>query len=161
MEERVSWEKYFMDIAEMVATRSTCVRRKVGAVAVDEQHRIVGTGYNGAPVGFTHCTKETCIRCIKHIPSGQMTDICRAIHAEQNLVIHLGEKLRDCTVFCTTKPCTTCTKLLIGCGVKEIVWKGNYNDDFATALLQEYADFLPLSHGEYIHVVRKNAVSQY
>jgi len=154
MEERKPWHQYFMEIAETVATRSTCLRRKVGAVAVDDKNKIIGTGYNGSPSGFKHCTPETCIRMIKKIPSGQMTDICRAIHAEQNLVVLLGEKLRGCTVYCTTKPCATCTKLLIGCGVKHIVWKGDYDDDFASSLLKEYieAEFYTDDHG-YCHAI--------
>lgn len=157
MDERVSWDQYFMDLAEQVATRSTCVRRKVGAVAVNDKHMIIGTGYNGAPSGFKHCTKDTCIRCVKNIPSGQMTDICRAIHAEQNLVVHLGEKLKDATVYCTTKPCTTCTKLLIGCGVKQIVWKNDYNDDFALSLLKEFSSTGPVSlEGKYHRVIRND-----
>lgn len=159
MEDRISWDQYFMNLANQVATRSTCVRRKVGAVAVDDRNMIIGTGYNGSPSGFTHCTKETCIRCIKKIPSGQMTDLCRAIHAEQNLVVHLGEKLKGSTVYCTTKPCTTCTKLLIGCGVKHIVWRGDYDDDFASSILKEYTgtEFYTDGHG-YKHAIKTDNV---
>lgn len=138
MDDRIPWVVYFMRIAEEVATRSTCIRRRVGAVAVDPNHRILGTGYNGAPMGMSHCTKDTCIRTIKKIPSGQQLELCKAIHAEQNLVVYLGESLANATVYCTTRPCTTCTKLLIGCGVKEIVWKQDYNDPYADQLLQEY-----------------------
>lgn len=135
---RASWDEYFMDIAKLVATRTTCFRRAVGAVAVDKHHRVLGTGYNGAPSGLSHCTRATCIRIQKNIPSGQRSELCKAIHAEQNLVIHLGEQLDGATVYVTTRPCTTCTKLLIGCGVEEIVWEQNYDDEYATTILAEY-----------------------
>lgn len=135
---RASWDEYFMDIAKLVSTRTTCFRRAVGAVAVDKNHRVLGTGYNGAPSGLTHCTKANCIRIQQNIPSGERSELCKAIHAEQNLVIHLGEQLAGATVYVTTRPCTTCTKLLIGCGVEEIVWEQNYNDEYATTILTEY-----------------------
>ena len=138
MDDRISWTAYFMRIAEEVATRSTCLRRQVGAVAVGTNHRILGTGYNGAPSGMIHCTKESCVRIVNKIPSGQKLEMCKAIHAEQNLVLQLGEQLEDATIYCTTRPCTTCTKLLIGCRVREIVWKNDYNDPYANELLQEY-----------------------
>lgn len=135
---RASWDEYFMSIAEQVATRTTCIRRAVGAVAVDKRHHVIGTGYNGAPSGLSHCTKETCIRIKKNIPSGQQSELCKAIHAEQNLIIDAAGKLEGATVYCTTRPCTTCTKLLIGCGVEEIIWKYDYPDEYATTLLTEY-----------------------
>lgn len=135
---RQSWDEYFLDIAEHVASRSTCIRRKVGAVAVDTNHRILGTGYNGAPSGMAHCTKETCIRTIKNIPSGTQLDLCKAIHAEANIVLQLGEKLRGATLYCTTQPCTSCLKLLMGVGIKAIVWKQPYHDDYSSSLIQEY-----------------------
>ena len=135
---RASWDEYFMNIAHLVATRTTCFRRAVGAVAVDKNHRVLGTGYNGAPSGLAHCTRANCIRIQQNIPSGERSELCKAIHAEQNLVIHLGEQLAGATVYVTTRPCTTCTKLLIGCGVEEIVWQENYNDEYATTILREY-----------------------
>lgn len=135
---RASWDEYFMSIAEQVATRTTCIRRAVGAVAVDKRHHVLGTGYNGAPSGLSHCTKETCIRIQRNIPSGQQSELCKAIHAEQNLIIDAAGKLNGATVYCTTRPCTTCTKLLIGCGVDEIIWKYDYPDEYATTLLAEY-----------------------
>lgn len=136
-DERHSWHVYFMEIAELAASRSTCLRRKVGAVATDSRHRIIGTGYNGAPSGMVHCTKHTCVRIKNKIPSGQQLELCKAIHAEQNLVVHLGERLKGATIYCTTRPCTTCTKLLIGCGVTHIVWLNNYDDEYATSLIKE------------------------
>ena len=135
---RKDWDEYFMSLAFEVATRSTCLRRQVGAVAVNDRHIIIGTGYNGAPRHMTHCTKDTCIRILKKIPSGEKLEICKAVHAEQNLVTYLGEKLKDATVYITTRPCTTCAKLLIQAGVKEIIWKHNYDDPYSSSLLTEY-----------------------
>ena len=84
VKERQSWDGYFMGLAYQVAQRSTCLRRQVGAVAVNERRRIIGTGYNGAPSGLTHCTPDSCIRIRKNIPSGERLDLCKAIHAEAN-----------------------------------------------------------------------------
>lgn len=135
---QTSWTEYFMDLAKAVSTRSTCLRRKVGAVAVNPRHMVIGTGYNGAPSSMAHCTPETCIRVKNHIPSGEKLEMCKAVHAEQNLVVRLGDKLENATIYITTRPCTTCTKLLIQAGVKEIVWDKDYDDTYATNLLQEY-----------------------
>lgn len=136
---RPDWPQYFFNIAETVASRSTCLRRKVGAVAVElDTHRIIGTGYNGAPSGLVHCTKDTCIRIAKQIPSGTQLDICKAIHAEANLVITLGSKLKNNIVYCTTQPCISCLKLLMGTGIYQISWKHPYNDEYAQQLMQEY-----------------------
>lgn len=87
---------------------------------------------------MAHCTPETCIRISNHIPSGEKLEMCKAVHAEQNLVVRLGDKLENSTVYITTRPCTTCTKLLIQAGVREIVWDKDYDDTYATNLLQEY-----------------------
>ena len=84
---QTSWTEYFMDLAKAVSTRSTCLRRKVGAVAVNPRHMVIGTGYNGAPSSMAHCTPETCIRVKNHIPSGEKLETCKAVHAEQNLVV--------------------------------------------------------------------------
>ena len=83
---QTSWTEYFMDLAKAVSTRSTCLRRKVGAVAVNPRHMVIGTGYNGAPSSMAHCTPETCIRMKNHIPSGEKLEMCKAVHAEVNLV---------------------------------------------------------------------------
>lgn len=138
MAERLSWTAYYMHLAEEVALRSTCVRRQVGAVAVDPYKMVIGTGYNGAPSKMEHCTRDTCIRVKMKIPSGKQLETCKAIHAEQNLVIKHGPELKGATIYCTTRPCTTCMKLLIGCKVQEIIWKNNYDDEYATELLREY-----------------------
>lgn len=140
MVKRQSWDSYFMGLTDVIASRSTCLRRRVGAVAVDKNHRIIGTGYNGAPSGMEHCTEKTCIRTVKNIPSGQQLDICKALHAEANIVLQLGFQLKDSTLYCNTQPCTNCFKLLIGAGVHRIVWKNAYNDSYAHTLMKEYGD---------------------
>lgn len=142
---RVSWDDYFFDLATLAATRSTCLRRQVGAVAVDPHHRIIGTGYNGAPSGMAHCTHETCIREKRQIPSGRELDLCKAIHAEANIVLQLGEKLKDASIYVTVSPCTSCLKLLMGARVARILWKNGYPDEYAHELMKEYGTVTPLS----------------
>lgn len=138
---RQSWDSYFMGLARAVASRSTCLRRQVGAVAINEKNRIIGTGYNGAPSGLAHCTPETCIRIRKQIPSGERLDLCKAIHAEANIVLQLGWQLEGGTLYCTTQPCTSCLKLLMGTKIHRIIWDNPYNDDYAQELLNEYAEY--------------------
>ena len=135
---RQSWDSYFMDLAHNVASRSTCLRRKVGAVAVNERHRIIGTGYNGPPSGMSHCTEKTCVRIARNIPSGSQLDLCKAIHAEANIVLQLGEKLRNATIYITCQPCTGCLKLLMGAGIRRIVWEKPYDDPYSRQLMNEY-----------------------
>lgn len=135
---RQSWDEYFMQIAENAASRSTCLRRHVGAVAVNNDNRIIGTGYNGAPSGLDHCTSDSCIRMIRNIPSGTQLDVCKAIHAEANIVLQLGSQLKGATLYCTNQPCTSCFKLLMGAKVDRIVWKNPYDDDYSVTLMKEY-----------------------
>lgn len=132
---RQSWNDYFFDIAKKVATRSACIRRKVGAIAVNQKDRIIGTGYNGPLSGFTHCEPDTCYRTANNIPSGQQLDKCYAVHAEANLVATLGNRLQECTVYVTNQPCSNCCKLLITAGVVQIRWLEPYPDDFAMSIL--------------------------
>ena len=150
---RQSWDEYFLDIALKVATRSTCLRRKVGSVAVNQRNRIIGTGYNGAPAGLAHCTKETCVRIKNNIPSGELPHICKAIHSEANIVLQLGDGLNDSTLYCTTKPCINCLKLLMGAHVRRIVWIDDYNDEYSDQLMLEYGTLI--KHPGYKSLVRK------
>ena len=135
-DDRISWTDYFMNIAYMVAERSTCLRRKVGAVAVKDKH-ILATGYNGVPSGIEHCMNVGCLRAQLNIPSGE---ICRAIHAEQNIIIQCaihGINLEGADIYCTTQPCFICTKMLINCGIKRIYIVESYPDELALAMLKE------------------------
>ena len=126
--ERISKDEYFMKIAEVVSQRSTCIRRKVGAVLVKDSH-IISTGYNGAPAGFKHCTPETCIR--KDIKSGEKPELCRGVHAEINCIIQAaihGTSIKGkTTLYSTTFPCMSCLKLVINAGIKKVVYKEGYN----------------------------------
>lgn len=128
-----------MTIADEVATRSTCLRRQVGAV-ITKDKRILATGYNGAPSGLLHCAEVGCLRQQLNIPSGTHQELCRAIHAEQNAVVQAaryGISITDSTIYTTTQPCVLCAKILINAGVKEIVYRGTYPDKLAAEMLEE------------------------
>ena len=153
MSDREPWDLYFMNMAKQVAGRSTCTRRKVGAVATNGAHRVLGTGYNGAPSGLEHCTKETCIRELLMVPSGTQLDLCKAIHAEANIVLQLGERLADATLYCTTQPCTSCLKLLMGARISHLVWEEFYPDKYSHTLMFEYG--IPFIRDGLIHLVRR------
>jgi len=134
---RISWPEYFMSIAVLVAERSTCLRRKVGAVAI-RNSRILATGYNGAPSGIPHCITRGCLREELGIPSGKQLDICWSVHAEQNLIVQAalhGVSLHRADVYCTCKPCFTCAKMLVNVGVKSIVTAHVYPDENTDKLL--------------------------
>ena len=138
-EGRPSWDQYFMEIAHLVAKRSTCLRRQVGAVLVRNKH-ILSTGYNGAPSGLAHCLDVGCLREKLGIPSGQQQEICRGIHAEQNAIIQAalhGVSTEGATLYCTNQPCAQCAKMLINAGVRQIVYEGDYPDELALQLLEE------------------------
>lgn len=128
MEQRISKDDYFMKIAEVVSLRSTCIKRKVGAVLVKDSH-ILSTGYNGAPSGFSHCTTDTCVR--QNLKSGEKPELCRGIHAEVNCIIqaaiHGTSIMGETTLYSTHFPCMSCLKLLINAGIKRIVYLEGYN----------------------------------
>ena len=138
-EKRPSWDEYFMQITELVATRSTCLRRKVGALLVKEK-RILSTGYNGAPRNLPHCRQVGCLRNQLNIPSGERQEICRGLHAEQNAIIQAalyGISIKESTLYCTHQPCITCSKMIINAGIKRIVFQGKYPDLLARQMLEE------------------------
>ncbi len=137
---RLSWDEYFMQMAELTAKRSTCLRRQVGAVIVKDRH-IIATGYNGAPRGLKHCEeKGGCLRQQLGVPSGQRHELCRALHAEQNAIIQaatLGQSIEDGTIYVTHQPCVICAKMIINAGIKRIVVREAYPDEMATEILDE------------------------
>ena len=136
---RPDWDTYFMRITKLVATRSSCLRRSVGAVLVKDK-RILATGYNGAPAGMAHCEEAGCLRDQLHIPSGERHELCRGLHAEQNAIIQAarqGAEIKDSTLYCTTAPCSLCAKMLINAGVTRIVYEGSYPDERAMAFFAE------------------------
>jgi len=137
--ERPSWDEYFMEIVAQVATRSTCLRRQIGALIVRDR-RILATGYNGTPSGIRHCSEVGCLRDQLGIPSGERHELCRGIHAEQNAVIQAaraGTPIAGSTLYCTHQPCILCAKILINAGITEIVFAGDYPDQMAHDMLKE------------------------
>ena len=136
---RLPWPDYFMEIAFLVAERSTCLRRKVGAVAVKDK-RILATGYNGAPSGLAHCLETGCLRQKIGVPSGERHELCRGLHAEQNVIIQAavhGIPLSGADFYCTDQPCLICAKMLINCNVKTIYFAQGYPDQLAVSMLNE------------------------
>ncbi len=136
---RPSWDDYFGQITVLVASRATCLRRKVGAILVLEK-RILATGYNGAPQGLPHCLEIGCLREKEGIPSGERHELCRGIHAEQNVIIQAaryGISILGATLYCTNLPCVICTKMLINSGVKKICYGDGYPDKLALGMLKE------------------------
>jgi dCMP deaminase len=134
---RPAWEQYFMDIACLVARRSTCRRRHVGAIVVRDK-RILATGYNGAPTGLPHCLDIGCLREQLGIPSGERHELCRGLHAEQNVIIQAayhGVCIKDATLYCTNLPCSICSKMLINAGIRAIKYKEGYADPMSEEML--------------------------
>jgi len=136
---RPSWDQYFIDITHLVATRSTCLRRQVGAILVKDRN-ILATGYNGVPSGITHCSETGCLREQMHVPSGERHELCRGLHAEQNAIIQAarhGVNIDGATLYCTTMPCIICTKMIINAGIKKVVYNEGYSDNLAASMIAE------------------------
>ncbi|MGI5965099.1 MAG: deoxycytidylate deaminase [Candidatus Methanomethylophilaceae archaeon] len=136
---RPSNDEYFMNMAELASSRSTCLRRHVGAIIVKDK-RVLSTGYNGSPKGTRHCEEKGCIRVQMDVPSGTRHELCRGVHAEQNAVIqaaYFGVSLNGSTIYTTTFPCSMCAKILINAGVREVVFREGYPDDLSKELLDE------------------------
>jgi len=137
--DRPSWDEYFIDIAELVSRRSTCLRRSVGAVIV-KNRRILSTGYNGAPTGLRHCREVGCIRERLDIPSGERHELCRGLHAEQNAIIQAalhGVSVKGAALYCTNHPCIICSKMIINAGIINIIYQQGYQDELAVEMLEE------------------------
>ncbi|MBU1105047.1 MAG: dCMP deaminase family protein [Candidatus Riflebacteria bacterium] len=139
--QRPDWDTYFLRIAQLIAQRSTCLRRQVGAVIVRE-NRLLATGYNGAPNNVPHCFQlpTGCLRESQNIPSGQRQELCRGLHAEQNAILQaaaFGVSLKGGDCYCTHQPCVTCAKMLINAGIKRVVFMGDYPDELSVEMLKE------------------------
>jgi dCMP deaminase len=138
---RPSWGAYFMDIAMLVAKRSTCLRRAVGAIVVKDK-RILSSGYNGAPSGIKHCFEVGCLREQLNIGSGERHELCRGIHAEQNAIIQAayhGVSVKDASLYCTNLPCSICAKMIINAGIRKIYYRSGYADSLSREMLHEAA----------------------
>jgi dCMP deaminase len=128
-----------MKAAFLVSERSTCLRRRVGAVLVKDK-QILATGYNGAPTGIVHCDESGCLRQKLNIPSGERHEICRGLHAEQNVILQAayhGVLTKDSILYITNAPCSICTKMIINAGIKEVVVSNEYPDIMAVEFLKE------------------------
>ena len=136
---RPTWDEYFMEITSLVAKRSTCRRRQVGAILVKDK-RILATGYNGAPPGISHCLDVGCLREQEQIPSGERHELCRGLHAEQNTIIQAayhGVSIKGSSLYCTNLPCSICMKMLISAGIGKIIYEEGYSDYLAERMLTE------------------------
>ncbi len=137
--QRPSWDQYFMDITRLVATRSSCLRRQVGALLVKDRN-ILATGYNGVPSGITHCEAVGCLREKLNVPSGERHELCRGLHAEQNAIIQAakhGTNIDGATLYCTTMPCIICTKMIINAGITTVIYDEGYADELAREMITE------------------------
>jgi dCMP deaminase len=136
---RPSWDEYFMMMAYLASTRSTCLRRQVGAAIVKDK-RVLATGYNGAPKGLPHCLDLGCLREELQIPTGERHELCRATHAEQNAIAQaasFGVSIEGATLYSTCQPCSLCAKLLINSGIRSIKTCGDYPDQMAEEMLSQ------------------------
>ena len=136
---RPTIDEYFMKMAHLVSERSTCLRRKVGAVIVEDK-RILTSGYNGVPKGLKHCEETGCMREQRNVPSGERHELCRGVHAEQNAIIQaavFGVSVKGATMYITNYPCSVCAKIILNAGISEVVYQGDYEDDLAIELLTE------------------------
>lgn len=146
---RPSWKTYFMDITELVAKRSTCLRRAVGAIVVKDR-RILTTGYNGAATGTKHCAEIGCLREKMNIASGERHELCRGIHAEQNAIIQAacyGVSIKGAMLFCTNLPCSICARMIINAGLTKIYYKEGYADQLSADMLAEAEIEIVRIHG--------------
>lgn len=137
---RPSWDEYFMQITHLVASRATCLRRKVGAILVRDK-RILTTGYNGPPAGLPHCDElGGCLRDKLGVASGERHELSRAVHAEQNAIIQAavhGISIKGAILYATNQPCSLCTKMLVNAGIREFVIADGYPDDLAREIMEQ------------------------
>lgn len=142
---RPSWKKYFFDFASLASNRSTCKRRKVGTVIVKDK-MVISTGYNGPPKDVPHCSETGCLREEKKVPSGERHELCRGLHAEQNAIIQAarnGVNISGADLYCCTKPCSICTKMIINAGIKNVYFIKDYKDELADELsVQSNVNFI-------------------
>ncbi len=136
---RPDWDSYFMEIAQIVSRRSTCLRRNVGALIVKDK-RILSTGYNGAPMGLRHCLDAECLRQKLNVVSGERNELCRGLHAEQNAIIQAayhGVSINGAHLYSTHLPCSICIKMVINAGISKVFYLDGYPDDLAAELMRE------------------------
>jgi len=136
---RPSWQEYFVAITKLVAQRSTCIRRQVGAILVKDR-RILATGYNGPPSGLAHCADVGCLREKENIPPGEKHELCRGLHAEQNTIIQAalhGVSVKNAIIYTTHMPCSICLKMILNAGIKRIYYIDGYPDSLSESIIKE------------------------
>jgi dCMP deaminase len=136
---RPTYDAYFMEMARLSDSRSTCFRRQVGAVIVREKH-VIATGYNGNPKGFAHCEDIGCIREELQVPSGQNHELCTGLHAEQNALLQaarFGQAVEGSTMYTTVFPCVICVKMMVNAGIREVVYEEGYPDPLGAWMLAQ------------------------
>jgi dCMP deaminase len=136
---RPNWDSYFMEIAQIVSKRSTCLRRNVGALIVKDK-RILSTGYNGAPMMLRHCIDAECLREKRNVVSGERHELCRGLHAEQNAIIQAayhGVSINGAHLYSTHLPCSICIKMVINAGISRVFYLDGYPDELAAELMKE------------------------
>ena len=136
---RPSWDEYFVRITGLVSSRSTCLRRRVGALVVKDRN-ILATGYNGAPSGIAHCSEKGCLRQEMGVPSGERHEICRGLHAEQNAIIQAaqhGVSIKGSMIYSTTMPCVICAKMIVNAGITKVYYIEGYPDDLTASFFDE------------------------
>ncbi|MCL1914164.1 MAG: cytidine/deoxycytidylate deaminase family protein [Eubacteriaceae bacterium] len=139
MSSRPSWDEYFLELLQVIKTRSTCMRRQVAAIIVKDKH-ILSTGYNGAPMGLAHCDEVGCVREIYNVPSGERHELCRGIHAEQNAIVQAaihGASIQGGQIYITHSPCVLCSKMIINAGIRKVIFSGEYPDKLSMEMLEE------------------------
>lgn len=139
MDKRPSWQQYFMQMAHLASSRSTCLRRTVGAALVRD-NQLIATGYNGSPKGIPHCAETGCLREQQSVPSGEKHELCRGVHAEQNAIIQAainGSSTRGAALYCTHQPCSICARLIINAEIKTVYVSETYPDALAEQLFRE------------------------
>lgn len=147
---RPSWQQYFIEMAYLVSERSTCLRRKVGAV-ITRNNQVIATGYNGAPKNVPHCEDTGCLRQKLNVPSGTKHELCRGVHAEQNAIVQAavnGSSIKNAELYCTTQPCIICAKMIINSEISRIYISEPYNDEMSIEMLSQ-------ANVELIHVNRE------
>lgn len=158
MENRPTWQQYFMEMAHLAAKRSTCLRRSVGAVLVRD-NQIISTGYNGSPKGVPHCADVGCLRMQKNVPSGQQHELCRGVHAEQNAIIQAainGSSTKNGVLYCTHQPCSICARLIINAEIRTVYCAATYPDALAEQLFEEAG--IELIHYDPEHQVMERLI---
>ena len=158
MRKRPSWHIYFMKMAQLVAERSTCTRRNIGAVLV-KNNQVIASGYNGAPKHISHCASTGCMREQLKVPSGEKHELCRGLHAEQNTIIQAainGASLTNCVLYCTTFPCSICAKMIINAEIKYVYVTEDYPDKLAKEMFTEAeieVIYINLENGGLVKIV--------